>query len=291
MPDAAPLGGSHQLSTATRPAGAPALRFQVLRVSFEISADDASVRQKLRFLNQSAGQPEPPVSTVHYDVSQGQDGYEISRNDELADVQFDATGVLDSLYRRIQHDALEAWPGAPVLEAMTGSYGGERFLIVGDSLKQRSQVGLALIAHGADVEGDDLAILHDGELTAYPRPLRICGTHVPLPPSAPSREELPFVGSNPVTGSWVLDLTQAGIDWQITTGRPDTIIQLQTNYGGQTRLSDVPRHDMARILMSHCDPRGDAVGAVKAVAELANRARRCARLWLGSLEHVDSIWP
>jgi hypothetical protein len=280
---AAPLGGSHQLS-------AP-LRFQVLRVAFEISADDPDVRHALRFLNQSARQPEPPQSTVSYDVRRSDEGFQISRDGDLADVQFDPTVVLDTLYRRIQRDALDAWPSAPLLEALTGRRNGERFVIVGDSLRERSQVGLALLSHGVDIEGDDLAILHDGAVTAYPRPLRVCGTDVPLPTGAPPREELPFVGGTPATGSWVLDLAQAGIDWKVTTGRPDTIIRLQTNYGGQTRLSELPRHEMARILMSQCDPRGNPIGAIRTVTELAKGARRCASLWLGSTEHVGSIWP
>jgi hypothetical protein len=205
-------------------------------------------------------------------------------------VQFDPSGVLETLYRRIQRDALDAWPGAPVLQALTGRRDGERFVIVGDSLRERSQVGLELISQNVDVEGDDLAILHDGGLTAYPRPLRVCGADAPLPPGARPREELPFVGETPETGSWALDLAQAGLDWKVTTGKPDTVILLETNYGGQTRLSELPRHEMARILMSHCDPRGNAIGAIQAVAGLANGARRCGRLWLGSLGHIGSIW-
>ena len=283
MPDPAPLRGPHQLT-------AP-LRFQILRVSFEIFAEAPSVRRALRFLIQSAAQPDPPESTVTYDVRRLADGYEISRNGEPVDVQFDPRGVLDSMYRRVQHDALGAWPGVPVLRALTGRRGPERFAIVGPSLKERSQVGLALLARAVDIEGDDLAIVHDGGLTAYPRPLRVCGVDVPIPNAAGPREMLPFVGDNPATGSWVLDLGQAGIDWRVTTGRPDTIILLGTNYGGQTRQSALPRHQMAQALMSECDPRGNPIGAVRAVAELASRAKHCLRVWLGSLEHVDSIWP
>jgi hypothetical protein len=283
VPHAAPLRGPHQLS-------AP-LRFQVLRVSFEISADDPAVSHALRFLIQTAGQPEPPRATVSYEVGRSDDGYLVSRNGELVDVQFDPGAVLDTLHRRIQRDALDAWPGAPVIEALTGRRDDQRFIVLGDSLRERSQFALALLSHGIDIEGDDLAILHDGALTAYPRPLRVCGVDVPLPAGAPPREELPFVGGNPRTGSWVLDLGQAGVDWKITTGRPDTMIVLETNYGGQTRLSELPRHAMARALMSRCDPRGNAIAAVRAVAELANGARRCAHLWLGSLDEISSIWP
>jgi hypothetical protein len=283
VPHAAPLGGPHQLS-------AP-LRFQVLRVSFEISADDPAIRDALRFLIQSATQPEPAGATVSYDVRRTDGGYEITRDGELVDVQFDSSRVLATLYKGIQRDALDAWPGAPVLFALTGRHGDERFMVVGSSLRERSRLGLELISHDVEVEGDDMAILHDGVVTAYPRPLRVCGADARVPPGAQPKEELPFVGDTIETGSWVLDLAQAGVDWRITTGRPDTLIHFETNYGGQTRLSEIPRHEMAKILMSHCDPRGNPIGAVRAVAELASRARRCARVWLGSLEHIGSKWP
>jgi hypothetical protein len=283
MPGAAAPGGSDPLSAA--------LRFQVLRVGFEISVDDPATRRELRFLEQSATQSEPERSVVSYSVRPQDGGYEIWRNGKLEDVQFDPAAVRDRLYGRVQRDALAAWPGAAVLQAATGWLGGERFIVAGESLRDRSRLALQLIRHGATVEGDDMAILHDGVLTAYPRPLRVCGVDAPLPPHAPPREELPFVGLNPKTGSWVLDLTRAGVDWRITTGTPDTVVLLETNYGGQTRLSEIPRYETARTLMSCCDPLANVPGAIRAVAGLAHGARRCYRLWLGSLDHIAAVWP
>jgi hypothetical protein len=283
VPGAAPRGGSHPLS-------AP-LRFQVLRVGFEIAVDDPAARRALKFLIQTAVQPEPPRSLISYEVRRTDNGFEILRNGEYADTQFDPSRVLLSLYARVQRDALAAWPGAAALRAVTGRVAGERFVAVGETLWDRSRVGLALIACGVDIEGDDMAILHDGVVTAYPRPLRVCGLDVPLPPGAPLRDDLPFLGEGPQTGSWALDLSAAGIEWRVTSGKPDTVILLETNYGGQTRISDLPRHETARVLMSCCDPQGNALAGIRAVAGVANGASRCVRLWLGSLDHLGSIWP
>ncbi|HEY5316883.1 MAG TPA: hypothetical protein VIJ20_02810 [Solirubrobacteraceae bacterium] len=283
MPRAAPRGGPHPLS--------PPLRFQVLRVSFEISVDDPATRRELRFLSQSAIQPEGPRSTVSYQVHRRDGAYEIARNGELEDVQFEPSGVLGVLYSAVQRDALAAWPGAPVLQALTGRRNGERFAVVGEPLRDRSRLALALLGHGVDIEGDDLAILHDGVLTAYPRPLRVCGVDVPLPPRAGPRETLPFVGSNIETGSWALDIASAGIDWRITTGGLDTVILLETNYGGQSRLAQIPRYEMVRALMSCCDPRANVPQAIRTVARLTDGARHCYRLWLGSLDHLGAVWP
>jgi hypothetical protein len=262
----------------------------VLRVGFETDTDDPAIERELRFLAQSAKQPEPPRFTVSYAVAQRDVGYEISRNGVIDDVQFDPPAVLNTLYRRVQRDALSAWPEAAVLKAVTGSMRGERFIVIGETLRDRSRLALALLSRGADLEGDDLAILHDGMLTAYPRPLRVCGDDVPLPPLAPSRHELPFQGSRRSTGSWVLDLELAGIEWGVTSGPVDTVIMLESNEGGQTRISEVPRHETARALMSCCDSLGHPAKAIHAVAHLADSVRRCQRLRLGSLDDIAVVW-
>lgn len=200
-----------------RPRHLTKLRFQVLRVGFEISADDPSVERRVRYLAQRAVQPEAARATVKYSVRGGDGGYEILRDGALEDVQFDAWSVLDGLFRRVQADALEAWPGAAVVQAVTGRWRDERFLVVGEGLRERSSLALGLLSRGAEVEADDLAILHDGVITAYPRPLRVFGPTAPLPPGSPAREELPSVDDSG-NGPWALDLAEADIDWQIRTG-------------------------------------------------------------------------
>jgi hypothetical protein len=227
---------------------------------------------------------------VSYDVRRQDRAYEISRNGAMEDVQFDPAGVLETLYRRVQRDSLAAWPDAALLRAVTGRSRGERFLLVGETLRDRSRLALQLLSYGVDIEGDDLALLQDGVVTAYPRPLRVCGVDAPLPPLAPSLDELPFVGGSPRTGSCALDLALAGIEWSITTGSPDTVVAFDANYGGQTRVSELASHEMARILMSSCDPLSRPSHAIRAVARMANDAR-CYHLWLGALKDVGHFWP
>jgi hypothetical protein len=227
---------------------------------------------------------------VRYDVRRRNDVYEISRNGALEDVEFDPVLVLQALYGRIQRDALEAWPDGVFLRGLTGRCGEERFILVGEGLWDRSRVGLELLRGGFDIEGDDLAILHDGVLTAYPRPLRVFGDDAPLPPLAPPKAELPFLGSSPATGSWALDLAKAGIEWRINSGRVDGVVLLETNYGGHTRVSEVPRHETARILLACCDARAGIPRAIRAIAQLVDGAC-CSRLRLGSLDDVRDAWP
>jgi hypothetical protein len=246
------------------------------------------VERHLRFLAQSAVQPEPAQSLITYEVRRCGDGYEILREAVVEDVQFEPHGVLEAVYPRVQRDALAAWPGAAVLRALTGRSHGKRFVVVGETLWDRSRLALQLIRHGVDVEGDDIAILHDGVITPYPRPLRVWGADAPLPPLAPRLSDLPCAGTDRSIGPWALDLALAGIDWRITSGPPDIAIALETNYGGQSRASEMPPLQMAQILMSACDPLSSGSHAVGAVARLADGAR-CHRLRLGSLDDVEGF--
>jgi hypothetical protein len=242
----------------------------------------------LGFLAQSAVQPEPAESLVSYEVRRCGDGYEVVREGVVEDVQFERYGVLEAVYRRVQRDALAAWPGAAVLRAVTGRRHGKRFAVVGETLMDRSRLALELIRHGVEIEGGDLAILHDGVITPYPRPLRVFGADAPLPPLAPPVRDLPRAGTNLTLGPWALDLALAGIDWRITSGPLDIAIALETNYGGQSRASLLPPLEMAQVLMSSCDPLTNVPHALGAVARLASGAR-CHTLRLGSLDDVDNL--
>jgi hypothetical protein len=223
-------------------------------------------------------------------VRRSDGGHEILREGALQDVQFDSWSVLNALYRRVQEDALAAWPRAAVAQAITGTWRDERFMVVGESLRDRSSLALRLLSHGAAVEADDLAILQDGVLTAYPRPLRVFGPDAPLPPGSPSREELPSVDEGSGRGPWALDLAAAGVEWRISTGPVERIVLLEANYGGQTRLTPVSRGDALRIVMSCCDPRDNVPDTIRSIARLVDGAQ-CCRLRLGAVEAIGDFWP
>jgi hypothetical protein len=227
---------------------------------------------------------------VTYSVRRSNGAYQILRNGAVLDVQYDHWHVLDAVYRGVQADALGAWPQAAVVRALTGRWHGERFMVVGEPLGDRSSLALHLLSRGAQVEADELGILHDGILTAYPRPLRVYGRDAPLPPRSPTRDELPSVEEGSSRGPWMLDLAAAGIDWRISTGSVERIVLLEANYGGQTRLHPVPRHEAVRVVMSYCDARNNVPDTIRSIARLVDGAH-CYRLRLGALEVIGDFWP
>ena len=266
------------------------LRFQVLRVGFAISADDPAVERRLRCLAQRAVQPETPGEMIAYSVRRSNGAYQILRNGAVQDVEYDHWRLLDSMYRSVQADALAAWPQAAVVRAVTGSWRGERFMVVGEPLRERSSLALHLLSRGAQVEADELAILHDGMVTAYPRPLRVFGLDDPLPPGSPTRDELPSVEEDSSRGPWMLDLAAAGIDWRVSTGVVERVVLLETNYGGQTRLHPVSRSEAARVVLSCCDARNNVPDTIRSIARLVDGAH-CCRLRLGASEVIGDFWP
>jgi hypothetical protein len=256
-----------------------------LRVAFTIAAEDPRWEADLRFLGQSAVQPEPATSQVAYEVAERDGAYEILRDGAHEDLEFDRASVLETLYRVIRRDALAAWPEATVIHAVTGRHQGNRFAVVGACARDRSRVALRLLCLGADIEGDHLALAHAAGVTTYPRSLRVRGEDIELPRGSPPRDELPFIGDGPSTGSWALDIGATGRPWVITTGPVDLLVHFDMNEGGRTRLTDMAPMAALRAVIAASDGGTPPAQSIRTAAGVVSGAR-CVRLWLGSLEDL-----
>jgi len=263
------------------------LAFQILRVAFTVTVDETQLRSQLRWLEQSAIQPAPPETTVAYAVRRRDGAYEITRAGVPADLQFHRAGVLATLYAAVQRDALAAWPQHTAVHAVVGTFAGERFAVVGGSARERSRLAVALMSAGAELEGDDLALLGVDGLTTYPRPIRL-DRHARLPAYVPARSELPFAGS-PGTGQWALDLARAGHRWEVRSGPVARFVHFDLNDGGQTRVRELTQVGAMRALVAAADVPAAPAPAIQAMASMLGGAR-CRRLWLGDVEDVEKIW-
>lgn len=226
---------------------------------------------------------------MHYEVTRRDGRYEIHRDGDALDIEFEPGQVLRRLYRDVQAEALSAWPGASVLRAVSGSCCGEHFLLVGEHGADRSDVAVRLLSLGVAIEGDDLVLVSGGVAHAYPRPLRVRDPAW-FPPHTPPIETVPFLTSSGGRGIWALDLARAGFEWRITPRAPDLLIELETNYGGQSRVSELAARDTTRVLMESSHRMGSPVQAIRDLAFLANGARGL-RLRLGAMDDVETSWP
>ena len=112
--------------------------------------------------------------------------------------------MLATIYAAVQREALAAWQQHTAVHAVVGTFAGERFAVVGGAARERSRLAVALMSAGADLEGDDLALVGADGLTTYTRPIRL-DRHARLRAHVPARSELQFMGSAG-TGQWALDL-------------------------------------------------------------------------------------
>jgi hypothetical protein len=160
-----------------------------------------------------------------------------------------------------------------------------RFMIVARPRTGMSCLAVRLLHDGADVEGDALAVLADGHVTAFPRPFYLGdGARAVVPELAARFHELPSLANHGGTRTWAYHPDTVGRPWRITTAPVDVVVQLEPYHGASTRLAPVPGHAMARIVTSCAMPRPEAgEEVVRAVAQLL-RGPQAVQLRLGALE-------
>ena len=71
---------------------------------------------------------------------------------------------------------------------------------------------------------------------------------------------------------------------------PDLVVELETNYGGQSRVSELAARDMTRLLMQSSHRMTSPVQAIRDLAGLADSARG-VRLRLGAMDDIKTTWP
>jgi hypothetical protein len=282
VPGPARRGRPHRLTAARE--------FQVLALRVVLRAEDPALLDQLEFLAQDALQERPAERVVTYAVQRTEEGYALTEDGEPCGVEFHAGGVVLRLFERIYSRALALLGDATVIQGATGVAGGRRFLLVGEPGSGLTSLAIRLLLDGAAVEGAELAVLAGGELTALPRPFCLRRGHAALLPELASHwEAMPqVVGVGPPGEAdsrlWAFRPDAAGFPWRITTGPVDLIVDVRAGHGSATRLSEVARYEMARVVGSRClaSPGRPASRTIAEIAGAVDRAD-CLRLDLGDL--------
>ena len=110
-----------------------------------------------------------------------------------------------------------------------------------------------LLFDGVAAEGDEMAILSAGAVTALPRRFRIRARALRhLPELAPLLKDIPSVVDPEGQRIYGFDPGLAGFDWRIGTGAPDAIFFLGGDHGGNAEIVGCSRIDMCRLIMPQC---------------------------------------
>jgi hypothetical protein len=219
-------------------------RFQILPCAVEISLEDPSLARRLRYLMNAAEQPVRPFRTFRYAVT-GSGPWEVREEGDLLERLEHPEDVLAILYRRCHQRAyhLLALGGWTLVHGAVVTVGGDRILITGDSGTGKSTLALHLLLHGAAVEGDELALVRDGQVVSLPRRFRLKpGTLDVVPALRGLASGLPHIAPDGVVVS-AFDPTEAGYRWSLQLGPVDALVLAEPNHGSGSSLREIATAD------------------------------------------------
>ena len=257
------------------------LRFQLLPCVVEVEAEDARLGPKLRYLSNAAEQDVRPLRSFHYAVA-GHGPYEIREDGDVVQCGATPDDVLAVIYRRCHQRALDllALGGWCVLHGGVARVGGRRLLVVGPKGTGKSTLMLRLLFGGHAVEGDELALVRDGVVVAFPRRLRLKpGTERLVPEVAPMLPHLPTTLQDGATVA-ALDPSEAGFAWRLDVAPVDAVVVAQRNHGGASELRELPPGAAVERLL------GQSIRIDRSPAASARLVRACTRFTAGEVHEL-----
>jgi hypothetical protein len=261
---------------------------QLLACEFQVSADGEDVIRWLDGVRPSAVQDHPVRHHHRLDVRQEAGGYRVRENGQDRGVSLgpEAAGAL--VERRLHELAFDALGDCTKVHAGCGTWRGRRFLIVGNGRAGKTTLMTRLLFEGCAVEGDEMVVIRDGRVAAYPRRFGIRQPTLSLVPQVGAlAPDLARAGEPDTSGGYQVlsfDPSQLGLPWRIASGSVDVLLLLDGRHPGPTRALSCPQQVMAQRVMIQSNP--PAVGRaawVRDVCTLVSGAA-CYLLTLGDLD-------
>lgn len=215
--------------------------FQLLACQVEINHEDPALSDPFRYLATLAQQPLPIRKTLSYEVS-GTGPYDIAEEGDPLDRVQTSADVIHVIYGRTHRRTLERFvlSGWVVLHGAVATIGDRRTLILGDKGAGKTTLATSLLYAGHQVEGDEMALVRDGQVLTLPRTFHLKpGIDRNVPQLSGQVEDLPamYAGQDRISA---LDPSELGFDWKISIGTIDRVVWIKPNHGGETRLEPTP---------------------------------------------------
>jgi hypothetical protein len=249
---------------------------QLLACLFDISTDAEPLIHWLDSVRPSAIQDYPITHRHRLEVYRAGSGYGICEDGTLRMV-LTIDEAMSVVEQRLHDLAFAALAHRTKLHAGCGTWGGRRLLVVGPKGAGKTTLMTRLLFEGCAVEGDEMVLVADGQVVAYPRRFGIRLRTLKLVPQVgtlvPDLLEHPDVD---VIGGYhrlAFDPAQLGIAWRIAEGPVDAIFFLSPRHGGRSRLVPCSPQLMAQHVMTQSAPPHQGSGAwVRDVGALVRHA-------------------
>jgi hypothetical protein len=256
-----------------------------------IATNCAAMNRELDYLVQDARQDYPTSAALRYELIRGDDGYRIVEDGREWRRARSPFGVLTDLYPRVYGKSNDALPRSTVfLHAASGSIGGRRFILMGESGVGKTTLMTRLAREDALLEGDELVALTTEGFVALPRRFHIKDPSLPLLPwIAAHPDRLPRYDNG--DGSFIHAFAPSdwGYLWHIRNSPLDVVVLLESNHGGQSRFESLPRYRMVQRAMAEAraiDRRQH--GWIGQLCRQFDRAA-CYRLVVGGLDNAAAL--
>jgi hypothetical protein len=249
--------------------------FRLLDHEFDIHTDCEAFVRRLDYLVNHAKQPGTPSVRHRYDIRREGTAYTITEDGRPHATEPDAAAALVTLYWEVHQAADRQFAGEVGVHAGTGIAEGRRFLVVGPKFAGKSTLMMRLLYCGVEGQGDEMAMLKDGEVIAFPRRFHVRERSLAyLPELRPLLADLPTAADSSGERIYGIEPDIAGTAWRIDRGAPDAIFYLESGHGGRTRVRDCAKTEMCRLIMPQCAPKragnralvGEVVRLVSAAA-------------------------
>jgi hypothetical protein len=136
------------------------------------------------------------------------------------------------------------------VHAGCGEWDGRRFLVVGDKGVGKTTLMVSLLLSGFRIIGDELTLIREGGAMPFPRRFHIKEGSTGLLQKMNSLfESLPYNMTYYGQRMYSLAPQDAGYDWKIDEGEVRSVIYLEGNHGGKTRMEECPKYRMVEKVM------------------------------------------
>jgi hypothetical protein len=265
---------------------------QLLACQFRVSTDAEPVLRWLDTVRASAVQDHPVSRRHRFEVRREADGYRVREDDEDRGVIVspEAAGAL--VERRLHELAFRALKDSTKVHAGCAMWRGRRFLVVGAGRAGKTTLMTRLLFEGFTVEGDEMVVLREGRVVAYPRRFGIRRRTLALVPQVgalvPHARGVSDADEPDGYQILALDPSQFGLQWRIGSGPVDALFLLDGRHDARTRLSACPSHTMVQRMMAQSTPPSRGRGAwVRDICSVV-RGAACHLVTVGDLDSAVS---